>query len=448
MSERLVRPQQTPMVFLGAGAISAVGRTAQETHQALITQQSGIRLATPDDITQLKQIEKITGKSASEVFEGLYKSGVMALIEYPLMNVDGADDRFIQLAQMAIHEALEQSWLLEDGKLRSDLQNNFGINIGTGVGWLRTIEQWLLDLLGDPTKAWPVRGKYITSLLWNLASGKLWDKYRIRWASNSSNAACASGGYSLLDIANAMEAWQLQWWVLWGAESAATTVLGTSFDWMMGKRGALSRNWREHVSPDRALRAFGASRDGFVIWEWAAVQVLLTRERADALKLPYTVELLWVVWHACTPSEDGQSIANATLKWQTTCIIKALQRANIKPEQVKVAYMHLTGTEAWDKNEAAAIRAVFGENMPILTGNKPYVGHTLGAAFSLSMTEVITAMKNGQMNGIPTWRENIDSEFTDLPIAHDPFDIKSGDIVLVNAFGFGGQNVTAIVRMV
>jgi 3-oxoacyl-(acyl-carrier-protein) synthase len=40
--------------------------------------------------------------------------------------------------------------------------------------------------------------------------------------------------------------------------------------------------------------------------------------------------------------------------------------------------------------------------MPILTGNKPYVGHTLGAAFSLSMTEVITAMKNGQMNGIPT----------------------------------------------
>jgi 3-oxoacyl-(acyl-carrier-protein) synthase len=109
MSERLVRPQQTPMVFLGAGAISAVGRTAQETHQALITQQSGIRLATPDDITQLKQIEKITGKSASEVFEGLYKSGVMALIEYPLMNVDGADDRFIQLAQMAIHEALEQS---------------------------------------------------------------------------------------------------------------------------------------------------------------------------------------------------------------------------------------------------------------------------------------------------------------------------------------------------
>jgi 3-oxoacyl-[acyl-carrier-protein] synthase II len=449
MSEKfLVRPQQTPIVFLGAGAISAAGKTAQETHDALIAQRSGIRIARPEDITQLAQMEKITGKSALEIFEALYKSGVMALIGSELIWVERKDDRFMQLADISTREALEASGILEDWTLRRDLQDNMGINIGTGIGGLQNIETWLLELLNDPTKAWPVRGKYITSLLANLASGKIWDRYHIRWSSNSSNAACASGGYALLDIANAIEAWQLQWGIVWGAESAAGTVLGTSFDWMMGKRWALSRDWKNHVSPDRALQAFWTHRDGFVIGEGAATQVLMTRERADALHLPYTVELLGVVWHACTPGEDGQSIANATLKWQTTCIQKALQRANIKPAQVKAAYLHLTGTEAGDTNEAAAIRVVFGENMPILTGNKPYVGHTLGAAFSLSLTSVLTAMKNGKINSIPTWKDNIDPAFSDLNIAHESFDVGSGDIVLVNAFWFGGQNVTAIVRMV
>lgn len=115
MSEiQLVRPQQTPIVFLSTGAVSAIGNTASATHDALIKKQSGIRLATPEDIAQLQQIENITGKTKSEVSKALYGSGVMALIDYPLTNVDRADDRFNQLAQMATYEALEQSRLLED----------------------------------------------------------------------------------------------------------------------------------------------------------------------------------------------------------------------------------------------------------------------------------------------------------------------------------------------
>ena len=52
---------------------------------------------------------------------------------------------------------------------------------------------------------------------------------------------------------------------------------------------------------------------------------------------------------------------------------KALQRANIQPEQVKAVFMHLTGTKTGDRNESAAIKEVFGEYRPLLTGNKSYI---------------------------------------------------------------------------
>jgi 3-oxoacyl-(acyl-carrier-protein) synthase len=52
-------------------------------------------------------------------------------------------------------------------------------------------------------------------------------------------------------------------------------------------------------------------------------------------------------------------MAGATLRGQSLSIKKALQRANIDPKDVKVAYLHLTGTPDGDHNEAAAIRSVF-----------------------------------------------------------------------------------------
>ena len=234
MSEIFVRTQQTPLVFIGSWSVSAIWKTAQVTHKALLEKRSGIREIGLGDIYPVPYIAEISGKSEADILQALYVSGVMALIDFPLEGTSKDDDRFIQLAQMSSREALENSWILEDGMLRADLQKSIGINIWNGIGLIGTIEDGALRLSREPLNSRPVRGKYITSLLWNLASWKIGDQYRIRGSSSSSNAACASWGYSLLEIANAIEAWQLEWWVVWGAESAALTLLGTSFDWMMG----------------------------------------------------------------------------------------------------------------------------------------------------------------------------------------------------------------------
>ena len=100
---------------------------------------------------------------------------------------------------------------------------------------------------------------------------------------------------------------------------------------------------------------------------------------------------------------------------------------------------HGTSTPAGDPPEIAAIRRVFGVNLPKISSTKSLSGHSLGAAgvheaiYSLLMLEndFICASAN---------IENLDPEIGTAPIVTSPLMNAGIKTVISNSFGFGGTN--------
>jgi nodulation protein E len=125
---------------------------------------------------------------------------------------------------------------------------------------------------------------------------------------------------------------------------------------------------------------------------------------------------------------------------------EALEDAGVSPDQVGYINAHGTGTILNDANEAAALRAVFGEGLDRLpvSSSKPILGHALGAAGALELVVAVQALRYGM---IPP-QANYSKPDPKCPLliptgAAQPADL---DTVLSNSFAFGGINATLVVR--
>jgi 3-oxoacyl-[acyl-carrier-protein] synthase-1 len=101
---------------------------------------------------------------------------------------------------------------------------------------------------------------------------------------------------------------------------------------------------------------------------------------------------------------------------------------------------HATSTPVGDMKEMEAVRAVFGDDVPMLSATKSLTGHSLGAAGVQEAIYSILMMQGGFVCE-SAHIDEIDPAFADLPIARRRID-KEIDCVLSNSFGFGGTNAT------
>jgi 3-oxoacyl-[acyl-carrier-protein] synthase II len=77
-----------------------------------------------------------------------------------------------------------------------------------------------------------------------------------------------------------------------------------------------------------------------------------------------------------------------------------------------------------------------------ITSIKSMVGHALGAAGAQSAVAAIMALREGKIP--PTINYTHDPEI-DVPIIGNVAQEVDGHYAIVNAFGFGGQNVVAVL---
>ncbi|SFH01327.1 beta-ketoacyl synthase N-terminal-like domain-containing protein [Pontibacter chinhatensis] len=115
---------------------------------------------------------------------------------------------------------------------------------------------------------------------------------------------------------------------------------------------------------------------------------------------------------------------------------QAIAQLSEHDRQVDLVITHTPGTRAGDKAELAAIRAVFGDNLPLITTNKWLIGHTLGASGALSLQYALHVLQYQQ--------------FTAIPYPHHLPQQESTSIkrIMVNAAGFGGNAASVIVSVV
>lgn len=133
-------------------------------------------------------------------------------------------------------------------------------------------------------------------------------------------------------------------------------------------------------------RPFDVARQGLNLGEGAGIVVLeraahaARRSRAARLGL-YGFGAAADAYHLTGPRPDGSGIAQA--------VRSALADARVVPRDVAFVNAHGTGTLDNDRIEGAALAAVFGPDVVMLS-TKGFTGHTLGAAGGIEA--VFTAM--------------------------------------------------------
>ncbi len=123
---------------------------------------------------------------------------------------------------------------------------------------------------------------------------------------------------------------------------------------------------------------------------------------------------------------------------------RALADARIEPSGIGYINAHGTSTEFNDKNETAAIKAVFGEyaRKVMVSSTKSVTGHLMGAAGSVEAVFSIMAMRD---NFVPP-TVNLDNQDPECDLNYTPHKgiEHKIDVVMSNSFGFGGHNAVVL----
>jgi 3-oxoacyl-[acyl-carrier-protein] synthase II len=125
------------------------------------------------------------------------------------------------------------------------------------------------------------------------------------------------------------------------------------------------------------------------------------------------------------------------------CVQEALRDAELGAGQVDYVNAHATGTRQGDAEEAAALREVFGDRVPV-SSLKGHLGHTLGASGALELIASLAMMQRG----IVTPTRNLETcapECEGIWHVQRP-EARRLDVVLKNSFAFGGINACLVVR--
>ena len=238
--------------------------------------------------------------------------------------------------------------------------------------------------------------------------------------------ACAASNYS----------------VAWGydnirAEKSKIALAGgaeaLSFGAMLGFNRLLS------LTPD-FCRPFSKNRRGIVVSEGAAFLVLEELEHAKARNAHIYGEVKGYglsadAYHITSPRSDASGVIES--------IQRALNAAEVSPDEIDYVCAHGTGTPLNDKTEVKALKTIFGNNVPPTSSIKSMIGHTLGAAGAIGIACSLLMMEHNE--AMPTMNfEQID-ENCDI----DCIPNKSREIpintVISNAFAFGGNNSCVVL---
>jgi 3-oxoacyl-[acyl-carrier-protein] synthase II len=187
--------------------------------------------------------------------------------------------------------------------------------------------------------------------------------------------------------------------------------------------------------PTLASRPFDVDRDGFVLGEGAAMLVLESEAHATARG---ATVLAWLEGTAVT--SDAGDIVQADPSNQARTMRIALDAAGRPASDVGVVHAHATSTPLGDVNESRAIVDAIGTRA-VVTSTKSMTGHMLGASGAMGAVAVVQALRTGTVP--PTINVGAVDPEIEVDVATAPRTVDAAAAVL-NSFGFGGHNATAV----
>ncbi len=408
------------VVITGIGLLTPVGNDLASTWSALLAGRSG---AGP--ITQFDAKDHAT-KFACEV-KGWD----------PLLFMDKREvkhyDRFLQFGVGAALMAMDDAGFA-GRKVPEGAEDRWGCYLGAGLGGINTIES-THDAVKAKGPRYGFSPYFVPDIITNMIPGLVSIRTGARGPNMSHVSACSTGAHSIGEAMRLVRHGYADGMIAGGAESTITMLGVGGFNAM---RALSTRN----DAPGKASRPFDKDRDGFVIAEGAGAVILEELEAAKARGARIYGELLGYAanadaHHITAPAPEGIGAQR--------CIRAALADARLAPTAIGYVNAHGTSTEFNDKNESAAIKAVFGDHARKLavSSTKSMTGHMLGAAGAVEAAVCALAIHRGVLP--PTINYETPDPECDLDYVPNQAREVKVDAALSNSFGFGGTNATVIV---
>jgi 3-oxoacyl-[acyl-carrier-protein] synthase-1 len=394
------------------GIVSSIGNNAAEVAASLKASRSGISFA--PDYAELGFRSRVHGKPTLD----------------PTTILDRRALRFHGGGTAWNHVAMDEA-IADAGLEPFDVSNErTGLVMGSGGSSTRTIiEAADIARTKGPRKVGPLA---VPKAMSSTASATLSTWFKIKGPSYSISSACATSTHCVGNAAQLIQLGLQDMMFAGGCEDLDWT-LSVLFDAM----GAMSSNFND--TPSVASRPYDKARDGFVIAGGAGVLVLEEYEHAKARGAKIYGE---IVGYGLT--SDGADMVAPSGEGAVRCMRQAI--ANVRGP-IDYINPHATSTPVGDRMEVQAIREVFGDAIPPISGTKALTGHSQGAT---GVQEAIYSllMLRDDFIAASAHIEELDPEFADMPIVRERRDDVRLDTVLSNSFGFGGTNATLVFQRV
>ncbi len=185
-----------------------------------------------------------------------------------------------------------------------------------------------------------------------------------------------------------------------------------------------------------ACKPFDAERNGLNLGEAGAFLVLESESLSENKN-----RLAEVIGYANQNDAFHSSASSPNGEGAFLSMKKALKMAAISPSEVDFIHAHGTATPNNDSTEIIALKRIFNDIVPPFSSSKSYVGHTIGAAGAVNAIYSILAINNSFIFKNLNFTSSDEGAMSPVTSTLENVDIN---IVMSNAFGFGGNNTTLV----
>lgn len=405
------------VVVTGMGLVTAVGKTTEDTWEALLAGRSGAR-----------PIERFDPKDCGVRFACEVKG--FDPTDYMDRKEARRADLFAQFGVAAADLAVRDAgW-----DLSRPAGERTGVLIGSGIGGIQTFEdQCKVYLDKGPRRVSPF---FVPMFIPDMASGLVSIRLGAKGPNYCTVSACASSAHAVGESFRLIESGKADAMVTGGAEAPITGLAVAGF----GNMRALSTRNDE---PEKASRPFDKGRDGFVLGEGAGVIILESLDHARQRSANILVEIVGYgmsadAHHMTQPAPGGEGAMRA--------MRECLDDRGIDTTEIGYINAHGTSTPLGDIAEVKAVKEVFGEHARnlVMGSTKSMTGHLLGAAAGVEFGVCVKVLQTGTIP--PTINQDDRDPECDLDCAANTKVERDVEVALSNSFGFGGHNVSLAVR--
>jgi nodulation protein E len=395
----------------GLGAVSALGATAIANWEAAREGRCGIALRRFDGGANgpepVSFPAALTADGFADALEARLGRKVSALI-----------DRFALLALSAAYDALDSAGLLD----QPALGDRAAIVLGHGQGGQESLEKSYERFYGQ--KSQRLHPATVPKVMVSGAVSAVAMQFGVRGPVFATSSACASSAHAIVQGAGLIHSGLADIAVVGGSEAIATP--------------ACMASWQAiQALASQTCRPFSKDRDGMVMGDGGAVLILEDWEHAQARGAEIRGEYL-----GAGLSSDAFHITQPLLEGTCAAMGQAVRAAGLLDAEEVLIAAHGTGTTLNDRNEAATIQAVFGDQArrhPVIATKSAH-GHLIGGSAALQAVIALQALRAGLAPPVLNYSEP-DPECDLNLVLGQARPIKARH-ALVNAFAFGGLNAS------